>query len=395
MQGRCQASLNGGAEATDAVVEGGFGDGGEAEEETGARIGGLGIGWGRAVAGGEGGDGDAAGSGGLDDGGFVGARRKAEGSVETGGIAADSAARRQVALHGGDEGGTASAVERARAPQVAGEVAGGDEVGKYLLVERGGLAVGQPLGRDKRGNERGRGDDPADAQGREEDSGATTDVDDAAALVQPLQCRQRRAGVAELAGVVVFDDQGLVAGGPVDQLEPPPERERDTGGVLVRGRDVNQARRTGGGQRRQRGVKEAMLVHRQRLDAGTGGGEDGTRGRIARLLDSGNVARIETDAGEEIERLLGAGGDDDLVGGTAQAARADEETGQRLPQRPVAGRVAILPQLVGGGRAAPAAGEQPTPARVRKGLPVGHAGTEVEAWAPTDCRHLRRRQGGG
>ena len=58
-------------------------------------------------------------------------------------------------------------------------------------------------------------DEEADAQARRQALAEGADVDDPAVPVEALQRFERSGGVAELAVVVVFDDCGAGAGGPV------------------------------------------------------------------------------------------------------------------------------------------------------------------------------------
>jgi hypothetical protein len=108
-------------------------------------------------------------------------------------------------------------------------VALGDEVGQHGLLHRRRLTIGEFLGDDEGLHQVGRRHQEAEAQGRVEHLGEGADVDDppgrgaaagarlAEALVEPLQCRQRRARVAVLTVVVVLHDPGAASLGPVEQ----------------------------------------------------------------------------------------------------------------------------------------------------------------------------------
>src|SRR5215471_4006851 len=68
------------------------------------------------------------------------------------------------------------------------------------------------------------------------------DVDDTLVLIQPLQRSQRRAGVAELAGVVVLHYERAALARPRQQLQAPRHRQYDPGRKLVRRRDERRSR---------------------------------------------------------------------------------------------------------------------------------------------------------
>ena len=105
----------------------------------------------------------------------------------------------------------------AELPQVALVAAAVDELGERLLLEGRRVAIAQPLGRRERGDQRRRHDHVADPQRREDGPREGADVEDAAAAIESLQRLEPAAVVAELAVVVVLDDQGVGALGPLQQ----------------------------------------------------------------------------------------------------------------------------------------------------------------------------------
>ena len=64
----------------------------------------------------------------------------------------------------------------------------------------------------------------------------------------------------------------------------------------------------------QRLGDEAVLVHRDVVDLGLVRPEDHHRGDVARALGEHDVAGVEEELAEELERVLRSGGDHDVVG---------------------------------------------------------------------------------
>ena len=87
-------------------------------------------------------------------------------------------------------------------------------------------------------DQRTRRDDVAEPQRRRQALRDRADVDHAAALVEALQRRHRRAGVQVLGFVVVFDDDEIALLGQAQQAVPALEAQRRGGRALVRRRHV-------------------------------------------------------------------------------------------------------------------------------------------------------------
>ena len=88
-------------------------------------------------------------------------------------------------------------------------------------------------------------------------------------MTRPLRSRalqrfERSVGEAELAVVVVLDDDGVVTLGPTEQRGPAPQREHCPERELVGRRHVHHA-----GVARQLGYVEPLVVHGHADDAGT------------------------------------------------------------------------------------------------------------------------------
>jgi len=149
---------------------------------------------------------------------------------------------------------------------------------------------------------------------------------------------------------------------------PPRQRHDGAGGVLVRGRDVDQARRPGGVGR---SGAYAFFVHRHRVDGQPGGHEGLGRAPVGRVFHPDGVAVVGQQAGAQLQRLLGAAGDDDLVGIELHAAEHAQVVGDGPAQRGVAARGVVVQHVRVGH--APVLVLQPLPERERKRAEVGDA----------------------
>jgi len=107
-------------------------------------------------------------------------------------------------------------------------------------------------------------------------------------VVEGVQRRQRPAGIAVLAVVVVLDDPGVGADGPVQEREAPPEAQGHAEGILVRG-EISTSRARGL-RRTPRGNVDPLAVHRHRHEIQARRLERGAAGGIARLLRPGRLA---------------------------------------------------------------------------------------------------------
>src|SRR5258705_4716291 len=113
----------------------------------------------------------------------------------------------------------------------------GAELRAGYLLRRRGVLLAEPLGRRERGEQGSWHDEVADAQRREDGAREGADVDDAPLGVEPLKRLERPPHVAELAVVVVLDDDGVLASRPREQRLTPREGENGARGELMRRRD--------------------------------------------------------------------------------------------------------------------------------------------------------------
>ena len=102
--------------------------------------------------------------------------------------------------------------------------------------------------------------------------------------------------------------------------------------------------------------------------------EELSRRRVSRLLDCDHLSRLDQDPADQVERLLGAVGDDDLVGRSPERAGHGRMPGHRGAQPRLARRVAISPGM--GLQREP--GIEPAPDIAREQRPVGDTRPEVE-----------------
>ena len=169
----------------------------------------------------------------ADDGGLVEVLGKPRHQVQAGG----DAGRLQLgqsARELGQERIPQRSIDRAHAPQMAIELAAGEEVGERQLVQDRRSAVGQQLGRAQRLDEVPRHDDPAEPKAGSERLAGGSRVGDAVG-VEALHRTDRCAVIAVLGVVVVLDDQrgGLLRPGQDGGTRL--RREHTAGGPLMRG----------------------------------------------------------------------------------------------------------------------------------------------------------------
>ncbi|MCY1532846.1 hypothetical protein D9M68_681410 [compost metagenome] len=196
----------------------------------------------------------------------------------------------------------------------------------------------------------------AHAQPREERLGKGAHVDDAVVLVQALQRCQRPALEAELAVVVVLDDPRAALPRVFEQHAPPRQAHHGAERVLVRGRGKEKARRV----LQPCGVgRDAFVIHRHRDHVDARVGQQAARAPVAGIFHPCLVARVGQQARDQVDGLVDAGGQDDLLGLAAHRARQPQVLGQHAPQRHIAAVVGIGQQL--GARIAPVLVQQPGP----------------------------------
>ena len=160
------------------------------------------------------------------------ARRELEEALESGGEPRDAASGQFV----GDprlQGEPACPVLGAQASHVAVVVVRVDEAGEGRLVQHVGRPAGAAALRGERAGEPLGDDPPREADGRREALRRRAGVQHVVGR-ERLERADRATVVAELAVVVVLDDEAAGAFRPAHDLEPPCGAERDADRELVR-----------------------------------------------------------------------------------------------------------------------------------------------------------------
>ena len=194
--------------------------------------------------------------------------------------------------------------------------------------------------------------------------------DHLATVVEPLHGGQRPAGEAELAVVVVFKDGGVVLFGPRQQLQAALQAHRHAGRVLVAGSDVDEAAAAEVGLPWSR----AFGVETHGDDARARRLEDRVGALVAGVLHEDLVGGVDEEARGEVQALLHAGDDHDLLGGAVDAARCVRVLGDSLAEWQISCSLAAE-QIAGGGGAEPARREL-RPQRGGEKIERGKVGAE-------------------
>jgi hypothetical protein len=209
----------------------------------------------------------------------------------------------------------------------------------------------------------------AHAQAGEHGLAEGAQVDHAAVGVQALQRRDRRAVVAELAVVVVLQHPQAARPRRLQQLQAPRQRHHHAGRVLMRRTRDQQprpARQLAGRQ------VQALVIEHGGMRAHAGRRQHRRKGPVAGTFHQRGVAPLCQHTGAQINRLVRARRDDDLLRLAHHRARQPQVAGDGLAQRQetraVLG-VARQRQV----RLAQVARHQPAPQVERKQAGVGHA----------------------
>ncbi len=324
--------------------------------------------------------------------------------VETGRQAADQMhARgrrrdRQALAHtvaqGCDQNRLALGVEGAHAADVGRQMTLADEIDQGRLGDRRGVGIDQRPDREEGVDQLLGHHHVADPQARKHDLAHGADVDHPAIAIEALEGRERPPGVAVLAVVVVLEHEAAGRARPLQELEAALQAHRDPERELVRGRDRDQPRR-----RLEAAAldhAQTLVIDRHRHRSRPGREQHGPGRRVARLLDPDRIAGVDQHPGGEVERLLGARDHDHLLRAAGDRPRARQIVGDRLTERPVAGRVAADQEGTPG--SAPATREQARPIIERELLEFGHAGREgarprAAAVQPGEAGAAERRPG--
>jgi hypothetical protein len=195
----------------------------------------------------------------------------------------------------------------------------GEVLAHEVLGQGGGAEVGGLLAEHDLLHHRGRRHRPAQADARREDLGEGAQVEDVVAAFELIERREGVALVAEQAVGVVLGDQDLVLARQLDQAAAALEGERDPGRVLEAGHRVDELRTAALRGEPREGELELVEAHafvvaldldHVRLVAA----EDRHRAGVGGGLADDRIAGIYQRLRDQIDRLLTAGGDDDVLG---------------------------------------------------------------------------------
>ena len=175
-------------------------------------------------------------------------------------------------------------------------------------------------------------------------------VDDAAVLVvgfdRPGVARGRHIVEMQRAVRIVFDDENVAPCGPLEELPAFFETDEKAGRVLKIRHDVEEGNPPAGAAFAYRYSFEIVEVDpisflgdadERRLRVS----KRGDRSRVGRQFHEDDVARVDEDARDEIERLLRTGGNDHFIRRRSNAA-IRQNLRQRFDKRPVSSRRPVL-----------------------------------------------------
>jgi hypothetical protein len=144
-------------------------------------------------------------------------------------------------------------------------------------------------------------------------------VDDELAAVERAQRRQRRALVAQQAVRVVLEHEQLALGGDLDEAAPAWQGHRHAARVLERRDRVDELRPAALALEAVERLLEQVdahpvVVHVDLHDVGLVGAEGGHGARVGRRLGDDDVARVDERLADEVDDLLAARRDEDVLG---------------------------------------------------------------------------------
>ena len=283
--------------------------------------------------------------------------------VQAGVRAAHDHAIPERASEGVQQGRASLAVPGPRPPHVSLEGARRDELRERLLLEPRTAAVAQDLGAGERLDQRRGQDEVADPQRGEHHLRQRAQVEDVLAGIERLQRRNGTTVEPVLAVVVVLEDPCAGAPCPGEERHASRPGHHRAERILVRRRGDHEAHAGSG----KGGRIEAVVVDGDRRQSGAAREHGVARALEPGLLHHHAVAAIDEEARREIEALLRAGDDHDLLRPAVHAACTAEVVRESGAQRGRSLRRAVV--VFPRSRAAGAAAETPAPGG---GGEVGH-----------------------
>ena len=179
-----------------------------------------------------------------------------------------------------------------------------------------------------------------DAESREEHFAEGADVDDAGRVIEALERSDGLSFVAKLGVVVIFDDPCADLTGPVQELEAPRSAHGYAERILVGG--SNESGTSIAAKLDASGNVETFGVDGNGDDIAASGKQNVTGKPVAGLFEPDGIAGIEEDTSGEIESLLRATDDHDLLRVAANAARGAEINGDDFAEVLETERLAVF-----------------------------------------------------
>jgi hypothetical protein len=165
------------------------------------------------------------------------------------------------------------------------------------------------------------------------------DMNHDACAIETLQRRHGPSFVAILAIVVVLEHDRASRTCPREERETTLDGHRDSERRLMTGRHVDEP---GRGRATNAGSHvDAVLIDGHRDDPRLERVEDGARARVAGVFHPHLVSAFDREPRDEIDDLLHARNDHDLVAAAHDAARHAEVLREHFTQRSVAARVGV------------------------------------------------------
>ena len=153
---------------------------------------------------------------------------------------------------------------------------------------------------------------------------------------QRHQAGGRRFVKVQIAIGVIFHHQGLVLDGQLQHFFAALKTQHGTAGVAKGGDQIDQLGLVLGNQRFQLVGLDAMLIHRGRDHFCAIEAKTLNSGQKGRAFNDDLVTLIQHGLAQQVQRLLAAGGDDELLRSHIRHTLAGHECGQLLAQRLVA-----------------------------------------------------------
>ena len=244
-------------------------------------------------------------------------------------------------------GHRALGIDRAHLGQGRGHAAGLEVLRRGGLGEGAGVGVAELLAHGGLGQQFGRADHPAHAQAGAQHLGQRAAVHQALAAAghagaQGQQAGRRRVAEVQVAVRVVFHHQHVVLHRQFQHPLAALQAEHGAAGVAEGGNQVDELGLVFDDEFLESVGVHALPVHRCRHELGAVQAEALDGGQEGRAFDDHLVAGGNEGLAQQIQRLLAAGGDDQVLGRHALVALAGHESGELFAQRVVALGRAVL-----------------------------------------------------